>query len=156
LIARTVLDWARGVRVRLNAGSHTIRVDQCQVVAVVLGTYGPRREALIRAAVMNPGSGHEEHHHATRGNYWLTRPSKSPPELTPACTRTTKYVRRKPRDIERSAPVQIGGCVRASSSSDGNGALWAQRIAGGATAPPLPTAGSMGSGPSTESPLDLS
>jgi uncharacterized protein YbjT (DUF2867 family) len=58
----------------------------------------------------------------------------------------------------RRVPVdQIeSGYVRASSSGGGSGASWADRIAGSATAPPMPAAGTMGSGPSTEGPLDLS
>ena len=49
----------------------------------------------------------------------------------------------------------IGGYVRASSSSGGSGALWVQRIAGGATAPPLPAAVPVGSGLGSEGPVDL-
>jgi len=51
--------------------------------------------------------------------------------------------------------VQIGGYACARSVRGGSGALWAQRIAGGVTAPPLPAAVPAGSGPSSEGPSDL-
>ncbi len=51
--------------------------------------------------------------------------------------------------------VQIGGYACASSARGGSGASWAQRIAGGVTAPPLPAAVPAGSGPSSEGPFDL-
>ncbi len=54
-----------------------------------------------------------------------------------------------------SLAAQIGGYACASSARGGSGASWAQRIAGGVTAPPLPAAVPVGSGPSSEGPSDL-
>ena len=51
--------------------------------------------------------------------------------------------------------VQNGGYACASSARGGSGASSAQRIAGGVTAPPLPAAVPVGSGPSSEGPVDL-
>jgi hypothetical protein len=47
------------------------------------------------------------------------------------------------------------GYACASSARGGSGASWAQRIAGGVTAPPLPAAVPAGSGLSSEGPFDL-
>jgi hypothetical protein len=51
--------------------------------------------------------------------------------------------------------VQIGGYASASSAHGGSGASWAQRIAGGVTALPLPAAVPVGSGLNSEGPSDL-
>jgi hypothetical protein len=51
--------------------------------------------------------------------------------------------------------ITSGGYAFASSARGGSGASWAQRIAGGVTAPPLPAALPAGSGPSPEGPFDL-
>jgi hypothetical protein len=48
-----------------------------------------------------------------------------------------------------------GGYACASSASGGSGASWAERIAGGMTAPPSPAAVPTGSGLSPEGPSDL-
>jgi hypothetical protein len=50
---------------------------------------------------------------------------------------------------------RTGGYACASSARGGSGASWAQRIAGGVTAPPWPAAVPAGSGPSSEGPVDL-
>ena len=47
------------------------------------------------------------------------------------------------------------GYACASSARDGSGASWAQQIAGGVTALPLPAAVPAGSGPRSEGPFDL-
>jgi len=63
--------------------------------------------------------------------------------------------------VERTAIVyaiestHIGGYAFTSSARGGSGASWAQRIAGGLTALPLPAAVPAGSGPSSEGPSDL-
>ena len=54
-----------------------------------------------------------------------------------------------------SMAAQSGGYACASSARGGSGASWAQRIAGGVTALPLPAAVPVGSGPSSEGPFDL-
>ena len=56
---------------------------------------------------------------------------------------------------EGIVPVDNGGYACASSARGGSGASWAQRIAGGVTAPPLPAAVPAGPGPSSEGPFDL-
>ena len=65
------------------------------------------------------------------------------------------YMRPTGRGTDDGQAVYNGGYACASSARGGSGASWAQRIAGGVTAPPLPAAVPAGSGLSSEGPSDL-
>jgi hypothetical protein len=126
-------------------------------------TYASRRRngAHVRVRCTRPGSRARQAGHLDRGGATAypraKRPGVRPPTARsqPGRTHNIPFCTLRLTAAESAAAEHIG-YVRASSSNGGSGALWAQRIAGGATARPLPAAASMGSGPGTEGPLDLS
>jgi hypothetical protein len=110
-----------------------------------------RRAPLLAATQNGYPPAHDELAACTFGDLQRAHPARH--DQTSAATPITQIWTPRVLIHTEATAAQIGGYACASSARGGSGASWAQRIAGGVTAPPLPAAVPAGSGPSRKARL---